>query len=522
VTESEVDPDPDIEPEEAVAGPVDDGDETDDSGAGDIGEDADASAEFDPYAGGDDEDDPADWDLGNDGDAALGEGEDESDLDFLFDEEFATDKEEEEASGRFRPGALFVTVLILLLAMAGIAGWLIFTEEEPPPEAQEKPLAFTHSLPPELPEETALADEKTPLSSQTTLSSQSPGLEMPGDGMAMDAPASQTPGQTMATAGDTETPPLTEDGQTPLTKDGKAPLPVQPVDLPPVPTIKPPGKVLPPEYLEKDRLSLSTIAVPELIELTDLGPLPIVSPDGRVAWQEYARPFDDADPRPRIAIVIRDLGMSNSATETAIQQLPGQITLAFSPYARNLEHWTALSRAAGHEVMLTLPMEPLNYPINDPGPYALIIGLDSAQNVERLDWLLSRVTGYVGVTNTMGARFTANEEALMPIMAAFKKRGLLFLDSRSTKRSVAIKVADEVGLPRAINDRVIDSVASRSAIDKKLMEAENLARETGFAVVTGSPYPVTFERIAEWLPRLDREGFVVAPVSALVNKQAIK
>jgi len=514
VTESEVDPDPDLEPEEAVAGPVDGED-----AEGDIGEDVDPSAEFDPYAGADDEDDPANWDLDDDGEVALDEGESENDLDFLFDEEFATDEEEDEGSGGFRPGALLITVLLLLLAMAGIAGWLIFTEEEVSPEAQEKPLAYTYSLPPEPLEETVLADGQTALPSQTVLPSQSPlspeisGPEMPGGGMSMGAPVSQTPGEAPA-EGNMEVLPLSEDGQ--------ASLPGQLVDLPPTPTIKPPGKILSPEYLEKDRLSLSTISVPELIELTENGPLPIVSPDGRSAWQEYARPFDDADPRPRIAIVIRDLGMSSSATETAIQQLPGQVTLAFSPYSRNLEHWIALSRAAGHEVMLTLPMEPLNYPINDPGPYALIIGLDSAQNVERLNWLLSRVSGYVGVTNTMGARFTANEEALMPIMAAFKKRGLLFLDSRSTKRSVAIKMADEIGLPRVINDRIIDSVASRAAIDKKLVEAENLARETGFAVVTGSPYPVTFERIAEWLPRLDREGFVVAPVSALVNKQAIK
>ncbi|MBT4769766.1 MAG: divergent polysaccharide deacetylase family protein [Rhodospirillaceae bacterium] len=507
MTESEVDPDP----EEAVAGPVDDGDETDDSGTGDIGEDV--SAEFDPYAGGDDEDDPADWDVGDDGDVALDGEESESDLDFLFDEEFAVDEEKDEGSGGFRPKALLIAVLLLLLAMAGIAGWLIFSEEEHPPEVQEKPLAFTHSLPPELLEETVLADGQTALPSQSSSPSEISSPEMPGDGMAMGVPASQTPDPASA-AGNMGVLPLPEDGQTPL--------PGQFVGLPPIPTIKPPGNILSPEYLEKDRLSLSTISVPELIELTENGPLPIVSPDGRSAWQEYARPFDEADLRPRIAIVIRDLGMSSSATETAIQQLPGQVTLAFSPYARNLEHWIALSRAAGHEVMLTLPMEPLNYPINDPGPYALIIGLDSAQNVERLDWLLSRVSGYVGVTNTMGARFTANEDALMPIMAAFKKRGLLFLDSRSTKRSVAIKVADEIGLPRVINDRVIDSVASRAAIDKKLNEAEILARETGFAVVTGSPYPVTFERIAEWLPRLDREGFVVAPVSALVNKQAIK
>ncbi len=512
MTESEVDPDPDVEPEEAVADPVDDGDAEDDAaaedpGGDDSGADAGASDEFDPYGGGGDEDDPADWDVQDDGEVALPEGEEESDLDFLFDEELSVDEDEESSHG-FRPSALLITILLLLLSMAGIGGWLIFTEEGPPPEGEEKPPAFTHSLTPALPEETAMTE------GQAVLPSQSPGLAVPGDGPAMDAPASQTPGQPMVAVEDADTAPQAEDGQVPLS--------VKSVDLPPSPTIKPPAKVLPPEYLEKDRLSLSTISVPELIELTDVGPLPIIAPDGRLAWQEYARPFDSEDPRPRIAIVIRDLGMSNSATETAIQQLPGQITLAFSPYSRNLEHWIALARAAGHEVMLTLPMEPLNYPINDPGPYALIIGLDSAQNLERLDWLLSRVSGYVGVTNTMGARFTANEEALIPIMEAFKKRGLLFLDSRSTKRSVAIRLADEIGLPRVINDRVIDSVASRASIDKKLKEAENLARETGFAVVTGSPYPVTFERIAEWLPHLDREGFAVAPVSALANKQAIK
>ncbi len=258
---------------------------------------------------------------------------------------------------------------------------------------------------------------------------------------------------------------------------------------------------------------------PALVEQTRLGLLPRVSPDGRKAWQTYARPFDTGDRRPRLAIIISGLGLSGAATEAAIQRLPGAVTLAFAPYAKGLAQWIALARAAGHEVLLDLPMEPLNFPANDPGPHTLLTSLTAAQNKVRLHWLLGRVTGYVGVVNRMGSRFTTSESHVRPVLKELGQRGLLFVDSRSSLHSVAARMAGEVGLPRAINNRFIDAEVSRAAIDTRLKEIERIAKTAGYAVGIGSAFPVTIDRLQRWVQTLEGKGLALAPVSALVNTQ---
>lgn len=261
-------------------------------------------------------------------------------------------------------------------------------------------------------------------------------------------------------------------------------------------------------------------ADPALLEPGPHGPLPRPGPDGRVPWQVYARPFDRDDPRPRIAVVLGNLGLSDAATEAAIQQLPGAITLAFSPYAGvEVIKWIDLARAAGHEVMLDLPMEPSSYPLDDPGPHTLLTSLTPSQNLERLAWILSRFTGYVGVTDYMGSRFTTSTQSLRPILAELAARGLLFVDSRSADRSMALEIAAQVGLPRAGNDRFIDEMAARHAIDQRLKDVEALARRNGEALAMGLSYPVTIERVAVWAAGLEARGFVLAPVSAIVTTE---
>ena len=213
------------------------------------------------------------------------------------------------------------------------------------------------------------------------------------------------------------------------------------------------------------------------------------------------------------------MGLSRSATNAAIQQLPSPVSLAFAPYASDLKAWIDRARAAGHEVMLQLPMEPFDYPVNDPGPYTLLTSLSVEDNIDRLEWLLSRVTGYIGVTNYMGSRFTASPGHVRPILSVLKERGLMFLDSRSSRNSVAGEIAEEMGLPRALNNRFLDNVASRSDIDARLDDLEKIARATGYAIGIGFPYPVTIERIAAWAATLRGKGLVLTPVSAIADRQ---
>jgi len=241
-------------------------------------------------------------------------------------------------------------------------------------------------------------------------------------------------------------------------------------------------------------------------------PLPKILPP----WRRNAQPFDARDPRPRIAIVFTGLGLSSAATEAAIKTLPGAISLAFTPYSRRLNEWVALARVNGHEVLLDLPMEPTSYPNDDPGPQALLTALSGPQNVQRLDWALKRVTGYVGVVAIMGSRFAASRIHLTPIMEEIKARGLLYLDNRATQKGVAGALAAELSVPYAVNDRFLDlAQASRVAVDDRLRQLERVARDTGAAVAIGQLYPVTIERVREWARDVERRGFVLAPISAL-------
>jgi len=260
---------------------------------------------------------------------------------------------------------------------------------------------------------------------------------------------------------------------------------------------------------------------PALIKSTKNGPLPVVAPDGRTPLTVYARPYK-ATGRPRIAVVVGSLGLSRATTMTAIQQLPGGVTLAFAPYGRNLQDYVNQARAAGHEVLLQVPMEPMDYPTNDPGPHTLLTSLTIHRNLQRLDWLLGRFSGYVGATNFMGGRFTSTESHLRPILEALRDRGLMFLDARASSSSVASDVAGRIGLNIAANDRVVDAVASRAAIDARLLELERLAAASGGAIGIGFPYPVTIERLAQWTRAMADRGFDLVPVSALTDHQEAK
>lgn len=267
---------------------------------------------------------------------------------------------------------------------------------------------------------------------------------------------------------------------------------------------------------------LPPVPDPDLTKNSDYGLLPIISPTGKLPWRIYSRPFDDPLDRPRIAIIMSEMGMSKNATKSTIQNLPGSVTLSFNPYARDLQSWIEQARAAGHEVLLQLPMEPFGYPKNDPGPNSLLTSLTDRENLKRLDWMLGRFAGYTGVTNQMGSKFTASEADIRPVLDVIKSRGLLFLDGRTSAKSVAGQLAAESGIPVAINNRFLDHKADRATIDARLKDLERIARYTGTAVGIGYPYPVTLERISRWAATLARKGFVLVPVSAAINRQEIQ
>lgn len=255
-----------------------------------------------------------------------------------------------------------------------------------------------------------------------------------------------------------------------------------------------------------------------LVEKSRHGALPRIGNDGLKPFDLYARaPSAAARSRTaKIAIVIGGLGIGQSVTADAISKLPPDVSLAFAPYGNDLERQVQSARTAGHEVLLHLPMEPFDYPDNDPGPQTLLSSLTPTQNVDRLQWLMSRFTGYVGVMNFMGARLTSNETAIAPILREVGGRGLAYLDDGSSPRSLAVSLASGSGMPASRGDLVLDTVQRSSDIDASLAKLETIARERGIAIGTASALPITLDRIARWSRTLEAKGIALVPVSSTI------
>lgn len=256
----------------------------------------------------------------------------------------------------------------------------------------------------------------------------------------------------------------------------------------------------------------------ELMEETQNGPIPHVGPNGKTPFGTYSRATDIADGgNKRIAIVVTGLGLSETTTLAAIETLPNEVTLAFAPYGRTLNRTTAAARAEGHELLLQVPLEPFDYPENDPGPQTLLAGQTPRSNLDKLYWIMARFGGYYGVMNHMGARFTSEPVDFGPVMEEIGTRGLAYFDDGSSKRSVAPQLAarNEVAFARGSID--LDRTPSPKAILAALAELETLAVENGSAVGVASALPVSVTTISEWAAGLKDKGFTLVPVSSVMS-----
>jgi len=241
------------------------------------------------------------------------------------------------------------------------------------------------------------------------------------------------------------------------------------------------------------------------------GPLPIIGPSGKTVAQAYARPFA-ADGKPKVALIIGGLGLNAKETREAISALPPEVTLSFVPYSEGLQGWIDMARAAGHEVLLEAPMEPKDYPDNDPGPYTLMADGQPQETTQRLDWLLSRATGYFGVTNYLGSKFVASAGAMNVFETELRQRGLAFIDDGS---------ASHVGgaLPRASADRIVDDQLDGGAIDAQFGALETQAARNGQALGSGFAYPITLQEATRWASGLAAKGIQLVPASALATRR---
>jgi uncharacterized protein len=256
-----------------------------------------------------------------------------------------------------------------------------------------------------------------------------------------------------------------------------------------------------------------------LLEKSRYGMIPTVS-GGLKPFTAYAAEADRAKAAkmPVVAVVVGGLGIGAAKTTDAIVKLPAAVTLAFTPYGSDPGKLAARAREQRHEILLQIPMEPFDYPDNDPGPQTLLTTLNPEQNLDRLYWHLSRFQGYAGIANFMGGRFVVADAAMLPVIREAAKRGLSYFDDGSSPRGLAAPLAAAQTLPFAKGDIAIDTVPTALEIDHALADLEKLAKERGAAVGVASALPISIERIGAWAKTLESHGILLVPLTTVMLK----
>jgi polysaccharide deacetylase 2 family uncharacterized protein YibQ len=252
------------------------------------------------------------------------------------------------------------------------------------------------------------------------------------------------------------------------------------------------------------------------IEPSEWGDLPVRTDDGRRPMDIYARPWSQAGGK-RIAIVIGGLGLSQTGTQHAISELPPEITLAFSPEGNSLNRWMRAARKNGHELLVQVPMEPFNYPQNDPGPQTLQVAAAEEDNLENLRWALGQLTNYTGIVNFLGARFASDEAAISPVLREIGQRGLLYMNDGTAGGQRLGELARAYDVPYVAGNVVLDTSQDPAEIRTRLKQLEGIAEAAGFAIGSGSALQPTVDTVAAWANDAKKRGFEIVGVSALAR-----
>ena len=306
-----------------------------------------------------------------------------------------------------------------------------------------------------------------------------------------------------------DNPPATETGPSVVVEEPATPLPV---------TEPPPAAADPRDEVSVAALpapSPTPAAVPSVAAAAPAPPPLAPTKSGQPPWQRLAVAAPAAGGRPMIAVIIDDMGLDKRRS-SEILDLPGPLTISFMSYAEDMPRQLAEAKAKGDEIMMHVPMEPLDGRI-DPGPGVLTDQMTAGQVREHLDADLAKFGGIVGINNHMGSKFTAYAPGMEVVMQDLRERGLLFIDSLTTEKSVGLAMARRYGVPTAARNVFLDDAGDLISVDFELGKLEEVARSKGTAIAIGHPRDATIAALDKWLPKLKDKGFVLVPVTAIVR-----
>jgi len=219
----------------------------------------------------------------------------------------------------------------------------------------------------------------------------------------------------------------------------------------------------------------------------------------------------------KIAIVIDDLGINVKMTN-AIIDIDVPMTLAFLPYAKNLDDFVQRSIDNGHEVIIHTPMQPVSTK-TDPGPVYLKAGMSDKDFNEAIDIMFNSFSGYVGINNHMGSKATQDKELMSKLMPILKERDLYFLDSRTIGNSIAEDTAHEYGVRSISRDVFLDHENDDEFIQDALARTRSIANNGGLAIAIGHPKETTVRNLVSWIDQIKIEqNFKFVTVGSVLPK----
>lgn len=219
--------------------------------------------------------------------------------------------------------------------------------------------------------------------------------------------------------------------------------------------------------------------------------------------------------KPVIAIIIDDMGVDMIRSQK-ILKFDYPLTVSYLTYAPNLQSQINYARDTGKEILLHVPMQALNDNYDYGGEY-LSTDNSKTKNLEILNSQLNKATGYIGINNHMGSKFTSDESQLSAVIDEVKNRGIAFIDSKTTSQSKADKLAKEAGILYATRNIFIDDSNKEEDIMKSLIQLERSATKRGYAVAIAHPRSNTIKVMGSWLKTLSENGFELVPISYIIK-----
>jgi polysaccharide deacetylase 2 family uncharacterized protein YibQ len=220
--------------------------------------------------------------------------------------------------------------------------------------------------------------------------------------------------------------------------------------------------------------------------------------------------------RPRVAIVIDDLGGETSVSQELLRwDLP--ITFSILPFLPHTKTLASEAQRKGKEIILHLPMEPHEYPSIKPGEGALLQKMDEEELRRQLARAIEAIPHIKGVSNHMGSRLMEDPEKMNIILSELKRRGLFFLDSRTTPQTMGLQTAQSLGLKAAERSIFLDHSRNEEDVKRQLEKLSRLALSKGKAIGIGHPHSSTIKSLKEMIPKMQEKGIEIVPLSELME-----